>query len=158
MKSRLAALVLLLGPVATAVAAGTLSCPDPGAAVQVGTCPSEEQLKYGFTGYCSDNARMYDKSSVDCSDEKAYRKLKNVALWESAGGAFQGYLSCDLPAAAVKAAKASAIAVAKQGGVTRVVCTYPEGIAFTYRTRSACRVQGDGSCASNPSLCTASCD
>jgi hypothetical protein len=30
---------------------------------------------------------------------------ENVALWKSGDGAFQGYLSCELPAAAVKAAK-----------------------------------------------------
>ncbi len=151
-----AALCLLLVP--AAAAAETLSCPDLAAAVQVGTCPPEAQLKYGYTAYCSDNARMYDKSSADCADERAYRRLKNVSLWESADGVFQGYLSCELTTAEVKAAKPSRVAVAKQGAITRLVCSYPGGISFVNRSRSACKLQGDGGCAANPALCAAACD
>jgi hypothetical protein len=140
---------------ATAHAAGTVSCPDLAAAVQVAACPSEAELKYTFIGYCADNARMYDKDPA-CADEKAYRQKKNVALWESRDGAFQGYVSCDLPPAVVKDAKATRIAVTRAGTLTRIACTYRDGIVFTQRMRAACKVTGDGSCAAGD--CTASCD
>lgn len=158
MRLRLAVLALLFGATVTAAMADTLSCPDLSAAVQVGACPSEEELRYTFTGYCSDNARMYDKGADNCSDYQVYRRVKNVALWESADGAFHAYLSCDLPAAAVKEAKASGIAVARQGRLTRLVCSYREGITFTHRTKAQCKVEGDGNCAANPAACKASCE
>ncbi len=153
-----AAFSLLLLAAPGAAGAQAFACPDLATAVQAGTCPSEAQLKYGYTAYCSDNARMYDKSSADCADEKAYRRLKNVSLWESADGVFQGYLSCDLPAGVVKAARPVRVAVAKQGSITRLVCSYPRGISFAYRSRSACKVEGDGDCAANPARCAATCN
>jgi hypothetical protein len=136
-------------------AAGTVSCPDLSAAVQVAACPSEAELRYTFIGYCADNARMYDKDPA-CADEKAYRQKKNVALWESRDGAFQGYVSCELPPDAVRGAIAARIAVTRLGSLTRIACTYRDGIVFTQRTRAACKVAGDGSCAAGD--CTASCD
>lgn len=63
---------------------------------------------------------------------------------ESANGAFQAYISCDLPAGALKNLKPAAIAVTKQGKLTRLACIYPEGILFTHRTKAQCKVQGDG--------------
>jgi hypothetical protein len=140
---------------ATAHAAGTVSCPDLSDAAQVATCPSEAELRYTFTGYCADNARMYDKDPA-CANEKAYRQKKNVALWESRDGAFQGYVSCDLPPASVRAASVSRIAVTRAGSLTRIACTYRDGIVFTQRTRAACTVAGDGSCATGD--CKATCD
>jgi len=71
---------------------------------------------------------------------------------------FQGYLSCELPAGAMKSAKPVRIAMAKQGSITRLVCSYSQGISVAYRSRSACRVQGDGDCAANPALCAATCN
>ena len=76
-----------------------MACPDLAAVVQVATCPSEAELKYTFTGFCADNARLYDKDPA-CESEQAYRRKKNVALWESRDGEFQGYLSCEAGAAA----------------------------------------------------------
>lgn len=140
---------------ATAHAAESVSCPDLAAAVQVATCPSEAELRYTFIGYCADNARMYDKDPA-CADEQAYRRKKNVALWESRDGAFQGYVSCELPPASVRAASAARIAVTRVGSLTRIACTYRDGIVFTQRTRAACRVAGDGNCATGE--CRASCD
>jgi hypothetical protein len=147
-------LALALLP-AAAHAGGTLSCPDLSAAVQVATCPSEAELKYTFTGYCADAARMYDKDPA-CADEKAYRQRKNVALWESRDGSFQGYVSCDLSPAAVRDAKAARIAVSRVGNLNRIACTYRHGIVFTQRTRAACKVAGDGDCATGD--CKATCD
>ncbi len=151
------ALILLLCQSAPAVLAETLRCPELSAAVQVGACPAEEELRYTYTGYCSDNARMYSKETDECVTYDAYRRLKNVVLWESANGDFSAYISCDLPAASLKASRAASVKVAKQGGMTRLICHYGEGIAFTHRTRSECKVAGDGSCAADPAACQADC-
>jgi hypothetical protein len=157
MRSVCLTLLLLSGLSMNAAVAETVSCPDLAQAVQVGACPSEEELRYTYTGYCSDNARMYDAKDDVCSNFQNYRKLKNVVLWESGDGAFSGYLSCDLPASKVRSAAATKIAVARQGSITRVVCTYGEGMVFSYRTKQACRAEGNGSCADNPGGCWASC-
>jgi hypothetical protein len=156
MKSRL--IVLALGCTAALTAfAGEVACPDLATAVQVATCPSEEELKYTFTGYCSDNARMYGKDKETCATYENYRKLKNVAMWESADGAFHGYLSCDLAPAAIKAAKPRRVEVGTAGKLTRVACDYGNDIVFAHRTRAACKPAGDGACAEGKP-CMASCD
>jgi hypothetical protein len=138
------------------VAAAELACPDLAAAVQVAPCPSEEELRYTFSGFCGDNARMYAKDTDTCVSYENYRKAKNIALWESANGEFQAYLSCDLSLAAVRTAKAQRIIVGKAGKLTRVACEYGQGIVFAHRTHAACKVEGDGGC-SGPA-CKASCD
>lgn len=149
---------LLCGLLPAATFAETIACPDLGQAVQVGACPSEEELRYTYMGYCGDNARMYDANKDDvCSTFAHYRKLKNVVLWESADGAFSGYVSCDLPAAQLKVVKPATLAVARQGSITRLVCGYGPGIVFSHRSKQACRPEGDGSCATDPAGCRASC-
>ena len=157
MKLRLIALVLMLGSVTTALAE-TLSCPKLSTAIQIGTCPTEEELKYTFNGYCSDNARMYGKDTDACTDYQQYRRMKNTAAWDAADGAYQGYVSCDLPATAVKTAEASKITLVKQGKIMQVVCTYTNGIAFSYRTRAECKIEGDGICGAAASVCQVICD
>ena len=147
----------LLAASALPAIAATVSCPDLANAVQVAACPAEEELKYTFTGFCSDDGKAYRGETDVCTDYQLYRKLKNVALWESADGAFSAYVSCDRPPAGVKAAKASAIKVGKQGKMTQVVCAYGEGVSFTYRTRTECKLEG-GDCAANPAACKASCN
>ena len=158
MRSVLVTLALLFGPATTATLAGTLSCPDLSTAVQVGACPSEEELKFTFTGYCSDNARAYETDNPACTDFKLYRKLKNIALWESKDGEFQGYVSCDSAAATVRAARASAISVVKKGSITQVICRYPDDISFAHRTRANCKADDSAACASNPAACKVTCD
>lgn len=156
MKSRL--IVLALGCVAAMPAvAGELACPDLAAAQQVATCPAEEELKYTFTGYCADNARLYGPDKETCASYENYRRLKNVVLWESADGEFQAYVSCDLAPAAIKAAKPQRVSVGKAGKLTRVACDYGEGIVFAHRTRAACKPAGDGACAAGKP-CRAICD
>lgn len=157
MKARLISLFLCMG-VAVPAVADTLACPDLSAAVQIATCPSEDELRYTFTGYCSDNARMYGKDTETCTSYENYRRLKNVALWESADGAFQAYLSCDLPAGALKQLKPTTIRSMKKGKLTQLICDYPQDITFTHRTKANCTVQGDGNCAANSAACKASCD
>lgn len=134
---------LLFGAVASAQA-GVVACPDLSAAVQVNTCPSEEELRYTYRGYCSDNARLYDKERdmYLCAKYENYRDRKNIALWESADGAFNGYLSCDLKTADIKAAKPTKLSIERKNGMTRVICAYGDGMVFTQRTRAECKPAG----------------
>lgn len=149
--------LLLLAALAPPVRAASVACPDLVAAVQVGACPAEEELLYTFTGYCSDNARMYRGENDVCTDYARYRKLKNIVLWESVDGNFQGYVSCDLPVATLRQARAAAMTVAKQGKITRLACSYSDGLVFTHRSRAECKVQGSGRCTAD-AACTAKCD
>jgi hypothetical protein len=148
---------LLVAPVLSTASAATVSCPDLSKATQVATCPAEEELKYTFTGYCSDSNQAYRGETDVCTDYTLYRKLKNVALWESGDGAFSAYVSCDLPADKVKDTKASAIKIRKQGKMTHVVCSYGDDVNFTYRTRAACAVKASN-CTTDSAACEASCD
>lgn len=158
MRNYLVACVLTLVAAAPALA-DPVSCPALAAAVQVAACPSEEELRYTFTGYCSDNARMYEEDENDsCASYENYRRLKNVALWEAADGAFQAYVSCDLPADVVRQLQPMAIAVSARNGLTRLICSYPRNVSFVYRTRLQCRVNADVDCVSDPTRCTAECE
>lgn len=157
MRLRLCAFVLLFGPVVSSAIAGTVSCPDLSTAVQVAACPGEDDLKFTFTGFCSDNARMYSKDSDVCTDYQRYRQLKNVTLWESRDGDFHAYISCDLPLSKVREAKATRISVGKKAGIARLACTYGEGIVFTNRTRAECTVDEKTDCVADPVSCAAQC-
>jgi hypothetical protein len=135
------AFTLAVLPILPAVAA-ELSCPDMATIVQVGSCPTEEEMRWGFSGYCSDNARMYDKDGNDiCTSVEKYRDAKNVSLWEA--GEFQGYLSCTKPVESLKTAKLEELRSGKLNAITRVVCSYQGGLQMVYRTRAQCTVQGD---------------
>ncbi|HAY28780.1 MAG TPA: hypothetical protein DCY47_15110 [Candidatus Accumulibacter sp.] len=157
MKREVLAILLLL-PALAASAGERLSCPDVAAALQVGNCPSEAELKYSFNGFCSDNRRIYQDDAALCTDYQDYRKAKNVAQWESADGAFSAYVTCDSPAAGLRSVRALRMAVSRQGGISRVACDYGEGIVFTHRSRLQCRVEGDGNCQDGRQRCTAICD
>jgi hypothetical protein len=157
MQLRLTVLLFLVGIGATA-RADNVSCPTLSTAMQVAACPSEEELRVTFIGHCSDDARGYDLAEIDtCVNYASYRRRKNIALWE-VGDKFQGYLSCDLPADAVRQLKPAGIAVKTQGTLTRVVCSYPQGVTFVHRTKKQCRVEGSGNCEADPAACTASCE
>lgn len=148
MKSKAIVLLWALLSLAGTAAAETVSCPDLATAVQVMPCPPEDELRYTFTGYCADNARLYGKDSEDCASFAAYKRLKNVALWEAAGGAFHTYLSCEQPADLK--AKPTRIAAVRKGTLTQVVCHYGDNVRFTYRTKANCKVEAactDGACA-----------
>ncbi len=156
MNSRLSAFVLLFSLAFPATSA-TVACPDLAGAVQVAACPSDEELRYTFTGYCSDNNRSYKGDTDVCTDFLAYRKLKNVALWESADGNFNAYVSCDRASAEVRAAQPAAIRVGRQGGINLLVCGYGKGLNFTWRTRATCRIDSVADCRDNPAACKAEC-
>lgn len=156
MKTSLLVLALLAAPLSPAALAATVACPDLATAVQVGACPAEEELRYTFNGYCSDDAKAYKGETDVCTDYQRYRALKNVALWESADGVFNAYVSCDRPPASVKGARASGVRVGKQGKMTQLVCSYGEGISFTHRTRAECKVDASADCTG--AACKASCN
>lgn len=151
-------MVMALGCAAALPAqAGDVTCPVLATAVQVATCPSEDELKYTHIGYCGDNARMYGKDKEICESYDSYRKLKNVVMWESADGEFHAYLSCDLTPAAIKAAQVQRISVGQAGKLTRVACDYGDAIVFAHRTRAQCKVSGAGQCVAG-AACKASCE
>jgi len=159
MKSKFALLALCCG-IALPAAAADIPCPDLATATQVAACPTEDELRYTFMGYCGDNARLYGKDAITCTSLENYKKLKNIALWETAGGEFQSYVSCELDTAVVKAAKPLRIAVdtvGKGGTLRRITCDYEHDIVFTQRTRAACKVEGDGDCTGGKP-CKAVCD
>ncbi|OAN43731.1 hypothetical protein [Magnetospirillum moscoviense] len=127
---------------AGSAAAADFTCPSMADIVQVGSCPTEPEMRWGFSGYCADNARMYDKDGKDiCTDIERYKEAKNVSLWEA--GPFQGYLSCTAPPESLKAAKLDDIGVGKAGAITRVVCRYEGGHEMVMRTRAPCTRDGD---------------
>ncbi len=155
------ALCVLLAAVWTTANAAPVACPDLKTAVQVGTCPTEEQLQYTFVGYCSDDTKAYRGETDVCTDFQAYRQLKNTVLWESADGAFAAYVSCDLPKDTLQGTRANGIKLGKQGKVTQVICNYPNGVNFIYRTRAQCQLDGkdaSADCAANPANCKAQCN
>lgn len=151
--------LLLFGSTATIATASPepLVCPDLSSAVQLAPCPTEEELAYTFKGYCSDNSRMYDRGTEVCTDYKLYREMKNIALWETRDGKFDGYVSCKLGSDALKAAKAQDVKVSKQGSVTRVACDYGNGLIFTHRTKAKCTADA-ANCATDSATCKAVCE
>jgi hypothetical protein len=159
MMSRFSLFGVLGALLSLSVAATELSCPDLATLVQVNGCPTEEELQYTYTGYCSDNAMAYANKTDPCIRYADYRKLKNLALWESADGKFDGYVSCDLPEKQWRGFKPSGIKlVAPPGKIARLVCSYPQGINFTYRTRESCTVADAQACASDAAACRATCN
>jgi hypothetical protein len=132
--------VLLLATLCGTASAATFVCPDLSAAAQVNACPPDEELKFTYSGFCSDNAKAYANQTDSCIRYEDYRAMKNVALWESADGAFDGYISCDLPPAQVKALKPAGMTLEKQGKLIKLVCSYDKGIRLTHRTKANCTV------------------
>lgn len=149
---------LVLGALPLAAAAQPLACPAAATLVQSAPCPPAEQLRVSYLGYCSDNRRMYAQDPDTCSSEEAYQRVKNVARWESADGAFEGYLSCQPSAGAVAALPAATMSITRTGTVTRVVCQYGEAATLVHRTKARCRLQDAAACAADPGACRARCD
>lgn len=153
----LALLVSLLAHLSLAHA-DTRSCPDLTQVRQVGACPTEEQLKHTFNGFCSDDAKAYKGETDVCTDYPRYRKMKNVALWESTDGQFDAYVSCELPQATLHKAPLSGLRVQSKGKLTHLVCSYSEGIQFIYRTRAQCTVDTSAACAAQATACQVTCN
>ncbi len=131
---------VVLAALSVTASAATFVCPDLSTAAQVNACPPEEVLKFTYSGFCSDNAKAYANQTDSCIRYDDYRAMKNVAMWESADGAFDGYISCGLPPAQVKALKPAGMTLEKLGKLTKLVCSYDKGIRLTHRTRANCTV------------------
>lgn len=153
----LPALVVALFALPFSSAAQPLACPAASTLVQIAPCPSLDQLRAGFLGYCGDNARMLDGDRVTCASFENYLRLKNTARWESADGRFEGYLSCQPGTAAVTTLGPAAMTIARRGNITRVVCNYGDDAALTHRTRARCTVADPAACAADPAACRANC-
>lgn len=151
---RRAPFALLLA--ATVSHAQTLSCPSQEQMRQINACPTEEQLRANFHGFCGDDSKAYQGQTGPCADYAVFRRLKNTALWESADGAFDGYLSCESPAPVIGKSSLTAMRVEKKGAITALVCQYGPSVLLTHRTRKTCTVPP--ACASDPAQCQAVCE
>lgn len=149
---------LLAALISFSATAAQYACPDLASSAQVNACPTEEELKHTYSGFCSDDGKAYAKETGSCLRYKDYRQMKNVARWESGDGVFDGYVSCDLPPAKIKALKATGMKIERQGKLTKVVCSYPGSINFTYRTKGACAIADDKACDADAAACSATCD
>lgn len=158
MTLRLLLPALLAAALSLPAGAAQFACPDLSTAAQVNACPSDDELKHTYTGFCSDNAKAYAKETDSCLRYEDYREMKNTALWESKDGQFDGYVSCGLPPAKVKSLKATGMKIERQGKLTKVVCSYPNNLHFTYRTKAACVIDDAKACATDAANCKASCN
>ncbi|WP_415033857.1 hypothetical protein [Azonexus sp.] len=138
--------------------AAEYACPELAKAGPVNACPSEEELRYTYVGYCSDNSKIYGNQTDSCPRYEDFRAMKNTVLWESADGQFDGYLSCDLSPEKLKDVRASRMQVVKQGSLTKLVCSYPQKITLTHRTKGQCTLADNPACAADTSACRATCD
>ncbi len=148
-------LALLLGSmlVASPARAESMSCPTLADAVQVAGCPTEEELRYTFMGYCGDSARMYGGDAITCANFENYREVKNTALWESADGQFSGYLSCNVESATIRASRAQRMKAERKGNLSRLICDYENEHRLVHRTKASCTVEvedcSEGACRAN---------
>ncbi len=101
---------------------------------------------------------MYAADRDTCSSEENYLRLKNLTRWESADGAFEGYLSCQPSAPAVAALPAATMRIAREGTVTRVVCRYGDAATLVHRTKARCNLNDAAACTTDPGACRASCE
>lgn len=147
----------LCGLIGTAAFAAEIRCPELAAAVQVAACPSTAELEYTFLGYCGDNARLYGRDGDTCESFETYRKAKDIALWESADGEFNGYLSCTTAPAAVRAAGPVRMTVEQRGTLTLLTCSYGENIRLVRRSKASCSIDGPAEC-TRADDCRAQCE
>ena len=155
-RARLALLSLALPAalLASPAQAETVSCPALSAAVQVAACPTDAELQYTFMGFCGDNARLYGRDALTCASFENYKEVKNTAMWESANGAFSGYLNCNIAADLIRASKAVKMTVEKKNNLTRLICDYESDQRMVMRTKATCTVEA-ADCASGE--CRATC-
>lgn len=149
--------IVFFNLIAISAFAAEQRCPDLASAVQVAACPSTAELEYTFLGYCGDNARLYGRDGDTCESFENYRKLKDIALWESADGEFNGYLSCAAAPVAVHPAVPVRMRVEKKGTLTLLTCSYGDNIRLVHRTKASCRIDGPAECA-QPGDCRAQCE
>jgi hypothetical protein len=136
----LSASVLSLAALSLPAQAEPQTCPDLRNATQVAACPTEAELKYTYMGFCGDNARLYGRDVLTCANFDNYREAKNIAMWESAGGAFSGYLSCNVSPESIKASAVRRMSVERKNNLTRLICDYENDHRLILRTKAQCSV------------------
>ncbi len=147
-------------------AAGPIPCPDISEAIQIGACPTEEELQVMFKNGCGAERAPGAKNPELCDSYAEFKRRKNTALWESADGEFMGYLSCTIPASKIRSARPVSVAISHKDGLNTVSCIYQGGIKFALRTRSVCRIPGvtnsnvvmQTECGSDMTACKVECD
>ncbi|MCG8426576.1 MAG: hypothetical protein MI754_04365 [Chromatiales bacterium] len=148
------------------LASNTILCPDISQARQIVDCPAEEEVKRMFKSTCGFERDPKAAKPEKCDSYAEFKRRKYNALWESSDGEFMGYVTCALPPAEVKMIKPSSVAVSQKNGLYKIACNYAEGIKFTLRTRSVCKVPGvknsmvvmRADCGSDGSACKVECD
>ncbi len=140
MKAYRIVLALALASLSLTASAAQFACPDMAEATQVNACPAEEELRFTYSGFCSDTAKAYANQTDSCIRYEDYRAMKNNAMWESKDGQFDGYVSCDLPLGEVKAMRAKGMKLVRQGKLNKLVCSYDKDIILTHRTKANCSV------------------
>ena len=118
-------------------------------------CPTDDELQYTFMGFCGDNARLYGRDALTCASLENYKEVKNTAMWESANGAFSGYLNCNIAADLIRASKAVKMTVEKKNNLTRLICDYENDQRMVMRTKANCTVEA-ADCTSGE--CRATCE
>lgn len=120
------------------------TCPDIAQAKQVGDCPSDEEMKRMFMSSCglSDTKGENPHAKGLCKNFVMFSKAKNTALWESGDGEYMGYITCDQPAAKIKAGKLIKVSLGQKGVMDRIICGYEGGAELVLRTRQTCEIPG----------------
>jgi len=92
------------------------TCPDISKSAKVGGCPSDDELKRMFSYTCGWQDTENDNPHAEgvCKNYNLFKKAKNTALWESADGKYDGYLSCDTKESKIKASKLVKISTAQK--------------------------------------------
>ncbi|HEY9080768.1 hypothetical protein [Magnetovibrio sp.] len=137
-----------------------LACPDLTRAEQLGTCPTEQELRDQYRTTCPE----FMEKRGECKPFEVFARTKNKALWAAISGEeeFLSYMSCTQPSDRVKTAKAVSVEAKcdPQTGRCNALCRYEHDIAFTLRIKGICKTAGGQKldCASDPQACVVTCE
>jgi len=147
-------------PTAAKAADVVLACPDLAHAEQLGTCPSDKELRANYRKTCP----TFMEKRGECRPFEAFARTKNKALWAATSGdeEFLSYISCAQPALSVKAARPVSVDAKcdLQSGRCEARCGYTNAITFNLRVKGACKTTTGlkVDCASDPKACTVTCE
>ncbi|MBL4615540.1 MAG: hypothetical protein JKY27_11795 [Magnetovibrio sp.] len=138
----------------------SFSCPDLSAAEQVGSCPSDKELKEGYDATCpSAMARRNE-----CKPFAAYAKSKGKSLWAAKAGdeEFLSYVQCGISPETVRGSKVQSVDVKCDfnSGRCEAVCGYENDFNLKLRIKGSCRTATAAKidCKDDPSACTVTCE
>jgi hypothetical protein len=144
-KTRLSAFAVVAVLAAQPLSAESVyACPDLSQARQVADCPSNAELEHIFSSSCGSKNTTDENPHAKgaCRSFKLFKQKKNTALWESANGEYLGYVSCNTPAAEIKAGRLVSINLLQRGRMDKITCAYDSGAKLALRTRESCQVPG----------------